>query len=168
MRLTVFCKKLDLQFIAHEIVVGSYTLPSPHVQLASTRCHSCDRCSQILPIFHALLLPCIILTCSCGYQQLSYGHKHFHETYFWSHQQAFPHLQLMNGTWSWGRPGNECMCFWMQFGSHCLRSGEIPLQTVDIHAPDVNYRQYLSSNLRIHTALNVDIKTIVWKILGYL
>ena len=33
----------------------------PYVHLTSTRCHSCDRCSQAFPIFHALPLPCIIL-----------------------------------------------------------------------------------------------------------
>ena len=31
----------------------------PYVHLASTRCHSHDRCSQAFPIFRALPLPCI-------------------------------------------------------------------------------------------------------------
>jgi len=31
----------------------------PYVHLASTWRHSCDRCSQAFPVFHALLVPCI-------------------------------------------------------------------------------------------------------------
>ena len=34
--------------------------PPPHIHLASTWCHSHDRCSQAFPVFRALLLPCII------------------------------------------------------------------------------------------------------------
>ena len=33
----------------------------PYVHLASTRCHSRDRCSQAFPVFRTLVLPCIIL-----------------------------------------------------------------------------------------------------------
>ena len=33
----------------------------PHVHLAFTRRHPCDRCSQVFPVFRALSLLCIIL-----------------------------------------------------------------------------------------------------------
>ena len=33
----------------------------PYIHLASTRCHSCDRCSQAFPVLCALPLLCIIL-----------------------------------------------------------------------------------------------------------
>ena len=33
----------------------------PYVHLVSTRCHSCDRCSQAFPIFRTFPLLCIIL-----------------------------------------------------------------------------------------------------------
>jgi len=49
---------LALSFIVHELVDGQRPA---YVHLASTRCHSRDRCSQAFPVFRALLLLCIIL-----------------------------------------------------------------------------------------------------------
>ena len=48
----------SLYRLLHELVDGQCP---PYVHLASTRCHSRDRCSQAFPVFCALPLLCIIL-----------------------------------------------------------------------------------------------------------
>ena len=62
--------------------------PGPlHVHLASTRRHSCDKCSQVFPVFHALSLLCIILNAN---QRAKYGGALVMKLFF---SYALPRLQ---------------------------------------------------------------------------
>ena len=54
------CGLLHMNLLLGTAYPTSTSCP-PCVHLTSTRRHSHDKCSQALPVFHALLLPCIIL-----------------------------------------------------------------------------------------------------------